>query len=95
MSMTGTTETASHTALFDAADDLVAAYEGETYISTSRLINPLLELWEKAVAVDPEVARPVEHLLSAYNSARSMATPDELADLARTLRERAGALSNN
>jgi len=95
MSMTGTDTTATHSALFDAADDLVATFEGETYISTSRLINPLLELWEKASAVGAEVARPVEHLLTAYNSDRSVATPDELADLAKTLRERADSVSQN
>lgn len=97
--MTGTEHTATQTAtrseLFDAADLLASEFEGETFISTSRLIDPLLDLWAKATAVDPEVARPVEHLLTAYNSARNLATPEELVDLAKTLRERASAVATN
>lgn len=92
---TATDETTPHNELFLAADVLAAAYEGETYISTSRLIDPLLDLWSKATAVDPEVARPVEQMLTAYNSARSIATHDELADLAKVLRERASAVATN
>ena len=88
-------DTATTEALFGAADELAASVEGQTYIGTSKLINPLLELWEKAIAVDPEVARPIEMLLTAYNSQRSLATPDELAELARTLRHRASQLSSN
>lgn len=95
MTMPATQDTTTRDELFGAADDLAASYEGQTYISTAKLINPLLELWEKAIAVDAEVARPVEQLLSAYNSTRSMATPDELVDLARVLRERASQLSTN
>ena len=96
MSMPTTHEdTATTDALFGAADALAASVEGQTYISTSKLINPLLELWEKAIAVNPEVARPIELLLTAYNSERSLATPDELVDLAQTLRQRASQLSSN
>jgi len=33
-------------------------------ISRSRVVNPLLDIWKSANAVDPSVARPLEHLLS-------------------------------
>jgi len=46
-------------------------------LSASRTIDPLLELWSLAVAVDRAAARPIERLLSTL-VARSVTTSDEL-----------------
>ena len=47
--------------------------------STSRTVNPLLDLWELAHQVDPTVAVPLESLLSVLVR-RSLTTSVELSD---------------
>jgi hypothetical protein len=91
--MTTDTDTATDNAslideLFDGADRLCEQF-AERLTSTSRLINPLLDLWGLAVEVDPEVARPIEALLTVYNRDRDLATPAELEELAQEVKEAA------
>lgn len=61
-------------------------------ISASRVINPLLELWELAVKVDPAVARPVEDLLRALVG-RELTTSQELAATMAEVRASLAALT--
>jgi hypothetical protein len=46
-------------------------------ISSSRVIDPLLEIWGLASEIDPSVAVPVERLLTALVG-RELTTLDEL-----------------
>ena len=56
-------------------DDFLASRD--PVISASRVIDPLLEIWGLAVAVDASVAVPVERLLTALVG-RELTTLDEL-----------------
>jgi hypothetical protein len=57
----------------------------EPAISASRPINALLQIWGLATDIDPEVAQPVEGLLTALVG-RELTTADELASVMEDLR---------
>ena len=62
-------------------DDAIAVLQPhlrETLISTRRIINPLLDVWDVAHSIDPEVSSLVEQLLSTTIT-RNLITPSELA----------------
>jgi hypothetical protein len=59
-----------------ALDDLSSKFAGNVS-SVSRVINPLLNVWSLAHEIDPEVARPLEGLLSAL-AHRVLTTQTEL-----------------
>ncbi|HZD66403.1 MAG TPA: hypothetical protein VE152_09915 [Acidimicrobiales bacterium] len=63
----------------------------DTAISASRVINPLLDLWQVASAMDPSVAAPVETLLTALVQ-RELTTPGELQEFMDQMRAAAIAL---
>ena len=50
---------------------------GDSAISASRVIDPLLEIWGLASEIDRSVAEPVESLLTALIG-RELTTRDEL-----------------
>ena len=58
-------------------------------VSASRVVNPLLNLWSLAHEIDPQVAEPIEELLTALRG-RTLTTRDELADALAKVRERLG-----
>ena len=62
--------------LRQALDSLRASHAAGVY-SASRMINPLLDVWSLAAAVDQAVARPIERLLTAL-VVRSVVTSAEL-----------------
>ncbi|HET6792888.1 MAG TPA: hypothetical protein VFH45_00515 [Acidimicrobiales bacterium] len=74
--------------LLEAAGALRDRYEDSHPVSTSALVNPLLDLWAIAIECGPTVAGPIEELLTLYNGPRDLAMPSELAELVDTLRER-------
>jgi hypothetical protein len=62
--------------LTTALDELSARFAGNVS-SVSRVINPLLEVWSQAHEIDPQLAEPLESLLSAL-AHRVLTTKDEL-----------------
>ena len=54
------------------------AYHADGVYSASRMINPLLDVWSLAEAVDRAPARPIERLLTAL-VARSVTTSAEIS----------------
>jgi hypothetical protein len=56
----------------------VLASGNDGVLSAARTIDPLLELWGLAIAVDRETARPIERLLSTI-VARSVTSSGELS----------------
>lgn len=72
--------------LIQAAEMLRDSHADEVAISTSRLLNPLLDLWALASDVSPEAAAPIEALLTVYAGPRELASPAELAELVDRLR---------
>ena len=72
--------------LIEAAEALRDEYASQVAISTSRLLNPLLDLWGLAMEIGPETASPVEKLLTVYAGPRDLATPAELGELVERLR---------
>ena len=77
--MAQTDETAQ--GLLQAAVSLRDQYAGGAPISTSRLLNPLLDLWSVASELGPDVSRPIEQLLTVYAGPRDLAMPSELGEL--------------
>jgi hypothetical protein len=73
--------------LLAAAEELRAAHAQEVAVSTSRLLNPLLDLWSLASELGPQVAAPVEELLTVYAGPRDLASPAELKELVDRLRQ--------
>ncbi|HEV2368374.1 MAG TPA: hypothetical protein VGR90_00785 [Acidimicrobiales bacterium] len=73
--------------LITAAEELRDQHAGQAAVSTSRLLNPLLDLWGMAIEISPETAAPVEKLLTVYAGPRDLATPAELSELVGRLRE--------
>ena len=73
--------------LLEAAVSLRDQYVGGAPISTSRLLNPLLDLWSVAVELGPDVARPIEQLLTVYAGPRDLAMPSELGELVAALEQ--------
>ncbi|HVB07205.1 MAG TPA: hypothetical protein VNF07_13255 [Acidimicrobiales bacterium] len=63
--------------LTTALDDLTKKFAGNV-TSVSRIINPLLNVWSEAHAIDPEIAEPLEGLLTAL-AHRVLTTDSELA----------------
>jgi hypothetical protein len=63
-----------------SALDGIADGHGTGAISASRMIDPLLDLWALATAVDHLAAVPVESLLTVLVR-RSITTTDELAQM--------------
>jgi len=72
--------------LIEAAEALRDQYADQVAISTSRLLNPLLDLWGMAIEIGPETAAPLEKLLTVYAGPRDLATPAELGELVERLR---------
>jgi len=72
--------------LIAAAEVLRDEYAHQVAISTSRLVNPLLDLWGMAIEISPETAAPVERLLTVYAGPRELATPSELSELVERIR---------
>ena len=76
--------------LIAAAEGLRDAHSGQVAISTSRLLNPLLDLWSMAQElgpdVSPDVTAPIEQLLTVYAGPRDLAAPGELEELVQRLR---------
>src|SRR5579862_2465516 len=72
--------------LIEAAEALRDQYADQVAISTSRLLNPLLDLWGMAIEIGPETAAPLEKLLTVYAGPRDLATPAELEELIERLR---------
>ena len=73
--------------LLGAAARLRDTYADGPPISTSRLLNPLLDLWSLAAELGPDVSRPVEQLLTVYAGPRDLAMPAELGELFDALRQ--------
>ena len=74
--------------LLEAAESLRDRYAGSNPVSTSALVNPLLDLWAIAIECGPTVAEPIEAMLTLYNGPRDLAMPSELAELVDALRQR-------
>lgn len=72
--------------LLAAAEELRASHADEVAVSTSRLVNPLLDIWSLATELGPQVAAPVEELLTVYVGPRDLASPAELEELVERLR---------
>ena len=72
--------------LIEAAEALREQYASHVAISTSRLLNPLLDLWGMAIEIGPEMAAPIEKLLTVYAGPRDLAVPSELGELVDRLR---------
>ena len=62
-----------------AVSAFLADLNDET-VSASRLINPLLNLWQLATSVDPTAAAPLEELLSVV-SYRNLIARSELNEV--------------
>lgn len=73
--------------LLAAAEGLRASHADDVAVSTSRLLNPLLDIWSMANELGPLVAAPVEELLTVYAGPRDLASPSELDELVDRLRE--------
>jgi hypothetical protein len=73
--------------LLSASAGLRDEYAGGHPISTSRLVNPLLDLWAMAAELGEDVTGPIEQLLTAYAGPRDLALPAELAELHDRLAE--------
>ncbi|HUZ43278.1 MAG TPA: hypothetical protein VMU63_02670 [Acidimicrobiales bacterium] len=72
--------------LLAAAEELQVTHASEVAVSTSRLLNPLLDIWSIATELGPQVAAPVEELLTVYAGPRDLASPAELEELVERLR---------
>ena len=64
-------------AFLDRAIAALDPYLREGIIPSRQVIDPLLDVWSAAQSVDPDVARPVEELLTVLIS-RTTTTPAEL-----------------
>ena len=64
-------------AFLDRAIAALDPYLREGIIPSRQVIDPLLDVWSAARSVDPDVARPVEELLTVLIS-RTTTTPAEL-----------------
>lgn len=71
--------------LLAAAGELRDSFAATPSISTSRLVNPLLDLWAMAASLGPEVTKPIEELITVYNGPRELAVPSELDELLERL----------
>jgi hypothetical protein len=71
-------------------DELQKKFAGNVH-SVSRVINPLLSAWSLAHEIDPEVARPLEALLTSL-SHRVLTTEGELASAIDEVRLRLARL---
>jgi hypothetical protein len=76
-------------------DAFLLRHVKDTVLSASRVINELLELWDVAMRIDPEVSAPLERLLVAL-SGRELTSADELsatlAEVRRALEARASTI---
>jgi hypothetical protein len=72
--------------LIAAAESLRDTHADQVALSTSRLLNPLLDLWSMAAEFGPEVSAPIEQLLTVYAGPRELASPAELDELVQRLR---------
>jgi hypothetical protein len=77
----------SRVRMLEAAEELHRSHADEVAVSTSRLLNPLLDLWSMACEFGPQVAGPVEELLTVYAGPRDLAAPAELEELVERLRK--------
>ena len=64
-------------ALLDEVVAKLGPYMTEAIIPTGQVVNPLLDVWEAAHAIDPIASSPIEHLLTSLLS-RAWVTPAEL-----------------
>jgi hypothetical protein len=65
--------------LLNEAIDQFQSEQHDGVISVSRVINPLLGIWQLANDIDHSVAVPIEHLLTALTG-REITTPQEIAE---------------
>lgn len=68
--------TSEETKLMADLDELSSKFAGSVN-SVSRVINPLLAVWSEAHEIDPELAEPLEPLLTAF-AHRVLTTDTEL-----------------
>lgn len=73
--------------MLEAAEELRSEHASDVAISTSRLLNPLLDIWSLAAELGPAVSAPVEELLTVYAGPRDLASPSELDELIERLRK--------
>ena len=52
-------------ALLDEVVAKLVPYMTEAIIPTGQVVNPLLDVWEAAHAIDPIASSPIEHLLTS------------------------------
>lgn len=72
--------------VLNQAIDQFEAEHNDGVISASRVINPLLQLWSLANAVDRTAALPIEGLLTALNG-RKITTNAELGEMIAAVRD--------
>ena len=75
-------------AALDATVDKVLAFLGGRLVPRPVLINPLLNVWEAARAIDATVSRPVERLLTTMMS-RELISSDDVTAAMDDVRARA------
>lgn len=63
----------------------------DEFISSSRVVNPLLHIWKLANDLSPDAARPVGQLLTTLRG-RKLVTTGELTDAMTQLREAVASL---
>ena len=66
-----------------AVESLAASFRNEAYVSTTKVINPLLVLWSDGL--DRDVRRRLEEFISSCLN-RTLTTGEQLADFAASLR---------
>lgn len=81
-------ETRASFETLEAALLTLHAFTGEPRVPASTLINPLLDVWDVARRVGPEVAAPAEALLG-LSVRRSTLTSDEIVACIDDIRARA------
>lgn len=72
--------------LLNEAMDRFQSAHRDGVVSVSRVINPLLGIWQLANDIDHALAVPIEQLLTALNG-REMTTPQEIAATMDATRE--------
>lgn len=72
--------------VLNQAIDQFESEHTDSVISASRVINPLLQLWALANAVDHTVAMPIERLLTALNG-RKITTNAEIGEMVAAIRD--------
>ncbi|HZU74487.1 MAG TPA: hypothetical protein VE990_17125 [Acidimicrobiales bacterium] len=82
--MTSTQDRAKE--LIEATEELRGRFDDGVPVSTSRLVNPLLDLWAIAASLGDDVTGPIERLLTVYAGPRDLAMPSELDELLGDLR---------